>query len=393
MGKWTDQGFVANSLSFYKEQIQNIFIAAYGDDFILDDTTEQGVLIERLAELFYNSDMDAIEVFSRLNINAAVGVYLDLYGNMRGMPRSLGTPQVLTVTVTCNPTNFSPFTIPAGTVFSTVGGQENFILANGYTTNETSFSLNLNYSENGNSTVIIGDKLQTTGFSQITDIVITNIVDGQNRENDLQYRRRIQSTYPAANNTIEFVEGKILELQTVKNVGHNYNDTAQTVGLLPPYTTEWMAVPVVGADLDSFKTAVATVIINNKVPGSPTYGNTTVTVDDIFGTQKTVKFTIPDEVQLQINVVVATPESTGFLDLSNLTSIKEQIADYINSLTIGKDVSYSRCAAPLFADPGFDVVTFQIKALTDGAWVTNGNYTINAREYASITTANIVIGV
>lgn len=393
MGKWTDQGFVANSLAFYKEQIQNAFVNAYGDDFILDDTTEQGVLIQEIAEMFYNADMDGVEGFSRLNINSATGVYLDLFGNMRGIPRNLGTPQTLTVAVTCNPDNFAPFTIPAGTIFSAVGGGDTFTLKNPYTTNSTVFSLTLTYTETGNSTVVIGDKLQTNGLSQITDIEITNTVSGQDREGDIQYRTRLQSQYPAANNTIEFVESQILALQTVKTVGHNYNDTAGTVGLLPAYTTEWMAVPVSGADLDTFKNDVATAIINNKVPGSPTYGNTTVTVTDIFGTQKQVNFTIPTEVQLQINVVVTTPETTGFLDLTNITAIKEQIANYINSLTIGKDVSYSRCAAPLLADTGFDVSTFQIKALTDGSWVTNGNYTIGEREYASIQIANIVIGV
>lgn len=393
MGKWTDQGFVANGLAFYKEQIQNVFVAAYGDDFILDDTTPQGILIQRLAELFYNADMDGVEAFSRLNINSATGVYLDLFGNMRGMPRGLGTPQVITVTVTCAQESFTAFTIPANTVFSTLGGADNFILPNGYTANTATFTLTLNYSESGNSTVIVGDKLQVTGFNQITDIQITNIVNGQGREDDLQYRKRLQNEYPAANNTIEFVEGKILAIQSVKNVGHNYNDTAEQDGELPPYTTEWMAVPVVGADLDTFKTDVATAIINNKVPGSPTYGNTTLTVNDIFGTPKQVSFTIPTEVALQIDVKVTTPETTGFLDLSGITAIKEQIVDYINNLNIGKDVSYSRCAAPLLADTGFDVSYFKIKALTDEDWIENSNYTIGPREYASIQIANINIEV
>lgn len=393
MGKWTDQGFVANSLAFYKEQIQNAFVNAYGDDFVLDDTTEQGVLIQELAEILYNADMDGIEAFTRLNINAASGIYLDLFGNMRGMPRNLGTPQTLTVSVSCNQESFSPFTIPAGTTFSTIGGTDVFVLKNAYTTNTNVFSLSLTYSQNGNSNVIVGDKLQTNGFPQITDIEVTNVVAGQETEGDIQYRTRIQKEYPAANNTIEFVEGELLKLQTVKTVGHNYNDTAQTSGLLPAYTTEWMAVPVPGADLDTFKNDVGTTIINNKVPGSPTYGNTTVTVTDIFGTQKQVSFTIPTEVPLQINVVVTTPETTGFLDLSNITSIKEQMANYINSLAIGKDVSYSRCASSLFSDSGFDVSSFQIKALTDETWVTNGNYTIGEREYATIQISNIVIGV
>ena len=393
MGKWTEQGFVTNSLAFYKGMFQEAFVAAYGDDFSINDDTPQGVLIQRLAELFYNADMDGVEAFSRLNINSASGVYLDLFGNMRGMPRGLGTPQTATVTVTCNTNNFVPFTIPAGTIFTLVNSKQTFVLSNGYTTNSATFNLSLEYSESGNSDAIIGDKMQVTGFSQITDIEITNLVAGQGREGDIQYRKRLQTEYPTANNTIEWVEGRILELQTVKTVGHNYNDTSEQQGLLPPYTTEWMAVPVEGADMDAFKTAVGTVIINNKVPGSPTYGNTTVQVTDLFGTQKTVNFTIPTKIELQIQVTVSTPETTGFLDLTNITQHKVGIANYINALNIGKDVSYSRCAEFLFNDKGFDVQTFKIKALTDQDWVSNGNYTIGEREYASITTANIAIEV
>ena len=49
--------------------------------------------------------------------------------------------------------------------------------------------------------------------------------------------------------------------------------------------------------------------------------------------------------------------------------------------------------APLTADTGFDVASFKIKASGDADWTTNANYTIGNRAYASITVANIQIGV
>ena len=63
MGKWTNAGFIANTLDYYKTEIQKVFVAAFGEDFLLDDSLPQGVLITRLAELFYNADLVGVEAF------------------------------------------------------------------------------------------------------------------------------------------------------------------------------------------------------------------------------------------------------------------------------------------------------------------------------------------
>lgn len=393
MGNWTNSGFQAHSLSYYVDELRNIFTEAYGDEFVLDQTTPQGVLITRIAQLLYNTDMDGIEAYSRLNLLSATGVYLDLMGALRGITRIQGTPQMATVRVTCS-TPFMPFTIPAGTEFNALNSIDVFVSGASIMVNSATTTISLNYKKNGNSGIVVGDKLQVVGFNQITDMEVTNLVDGQGVETDADYRLRLQLEYPAANNTITFVENKLLELPLVKSVGHEYNDTSSTQGGIPPYCTEWMAVPKEGADLNTFKNSVAEAILNNKVPGSPTHGNTTVTATDICGDPKQVKFTIPTKVEMMVDVEVVTPETTGIINLGNIPEIKQEIMDYINNLQIGKDVSFSRCAAPLFADKGFDVSVFKMKSTTDTDWVVSSNYTIGRREYAAITFThiNITIG-
>lgn len=392
MGSWTNAGFEAKTLDYYKAAIQQVFVDAFGNDFLLDDALPQGVLIQELAELFYNADMDGIEAFSRLNINTASGIYLDLIGSMRGISRSQGTPQIATVALTIDPTNFMAFSIPEGQVFTATNGQT-FVTNQINTISSTQDqTLYLYFTSMGNSDVAVGDKMSTTGFSQITDIEVVYLANGTDEETDLEYRGRIINEAPTPNNTLQFVMNKILDLQTVKTVGVNYNDTDQTVDTLPAYCTEWMAVPKLDADLALFKSQVAKVIVDNKVPGSPTGGNTTVTTTDVFGSSKTVKFTIPSKIELVIAVTVTTPESTGVLDLSNATAIKEAIAAYINGLNIGDNVSFSRVMAPLTADGGFDVSSYVIKDKDNTTTITNGNYPIGTREYASITTADITIG-
>lgn len=403
MGRWTDAGWVNYDLPYYKDLIERVFREAFGDDFDVDPTTEQGILIQRLAELFHNADMDGVEAFSRLNLDSATGVYLDLFGNMRSIPRNLGKSQKVVVTITCNPNNFLQFTIPAGTQFTSLNGSDVFVSEEAISVDSaTSSGATLTYSQSGNSTQDLGGKLQVNGYSQITDIEITALIAGSDREGDLSYRRRLQTQYPAANNTIQYVETLIAAQQNVRAVGHNYNDTAETVGGLPPYTTEWMAAPdasvtsdTTGTALNIFKQEIAKIIIDNKVPGSPTYGNTTQQVNDIFGDQKTVNFTIPDRIDIQIQVVVGTPQETGFIDLdpTNIGNITGEIEHYINTLDIGKDVIYSRCMAPLATYKGFEVLSFKICNKAKQDWVTNGSYPIGDREYANVASGDIQIGV
>ena len=390
MGTWTSQGFTAKTVEYYKTQLEQVFKNAFGNDFLVDPALPQGVLIQELAELFYNADMDGIEVMNRLNLNTTSGIFLDFIGSMRGVGRLVGTPAALTVTITSNPAAL-PFTVPQGQTFALNGGVEVFTVNVPTNITATTQSVVLYATTSGETSAQIDDVL-STDISNITDITVTSVSQGVEEESDIDYRNRLRQKYTAAQGTVEFVVNKLAELPSVKTVGVNYNDTDSTVDTIPAHATEFMAVPRDGFDLDVFKVAVAEVILNNKTPGSPTFGNTTEEVSDVFGVQKEVNFTIPDKKVMSIEVSVSTPEN-GVLNLTNVPTIKKAIATYINSLPIGKDVSYSRCMAPLTADAGFEVSSFKIKASGDADWTENANYTIGTRAYASITEANIEIGV
>lgn len=402
MGKWTGQGFVANNESFYVTELQKIFVECFGNDFLLDPTLPQGIFITRVAELLYNADMDGVEGFARLNINNASGVYLDIIGGLRNIPRSQGTPQKVGLRLTISTNNFIQFSIPQGQAFTSLDGSYTFLNDTTYTVTSanTENVLFASFTSLGDSGISIGAKLSTDGFSQITDIEVVSLTPGTEEESDIDYRTRLIRAIPVAVNTIEYVQNLLLADPSVRLVGHNYNDTADVVDTLPPYTTEWMVVPESTVNMadatvaNLWKLNIANIILNNKVPGAPTAGNTTVTnATDVFGTQKTVKFTIPTKVNLQITATLGTPEQTGRLDMLGIDEIRAKMAQYINSLDIGNDVSYSRLIAPLAADNGFDVLTFTITNKDTGTTLSNSNFPIGRREYASITLADISLGV
>jgi len=388
MGKWTSAGFVAQTLGNYKDQLKELFIEAFGDDFVLDDYTPQGVLIQRIAELAYNIDMDGIDVVACLNPNTASGVWLDIIGALRNFTRNPGSPDIITLSATGD-TSLMPFFVPANTPINI--GPITFL-----TTNNITFSANpttiIAYASDNTPTGVNIGNAGTTTITQITDIVVTGVTVGLEKESDFDFRQRLFAGKNAAEATIERVYQLISANSLVRSAGINYNDLSTTVDTIPPHATEWMAAPRAGIDETMFAETVGGIILNNKVPAAQTFGNATVTVNDVFGTPKAVNFTIPDEIPMRIHIQTATPQNTGVLDLSRVNDQKQEIVNFINTLPIGGDVSMSRILGFVAGDPGYDILSYQIKAVADSAWTVNSNYTIGSREYATIDLSNIAIG-
>lgn len=396
MGQWANTGFIAKDVAYYKAQLQAVFQNAYGEDFnVTDDTLPQNIVIQELAELFANADADSIEVLAQLNPNTTSGIWLDLIGLIRGLPRDTGHSQKATILVTSSGSSV-PFAIPQGQEFTVYETGETFIAESLIQVSSTSASATLTFASSGNSGTQIGYHMKTTGLSGITSIEVTGLIAGSDAETDLEYRTRLNSSASVATGTLQFVMNQISLVQGVRSVGVEYNDLATEEGGVPPYCTEFIVMPSTGVDsaaLPQWKQDVAKAILWNKVPGAPTHGNTTVTgVTDPFGASKDVKFTIPDAINLEIEVSIATREEQPYLDMSQVGTITANIAEYINNLGTGVDVSMSRIFQIILNDANFDIATLKIKALSGSAWVSNANYPIDVRECAVIDPANIRIG-
>ena len=210
MGTWTNQGFIAQSIEDYKTQIQNIFTTAFGSDFnVTDDTLPQNILIQELAELLANADADSIQVLTQLNPNTVSGIWLDLVAMARGLSRQAGTPQVATVSVVSNPNNL-PFTISAGQVFTCNETGEQFTMAQATTISSANASIQVKYSEEGDSTAVVGNHLYTEGVPGIITMEIIGLSAGKERETDADFRTRLKASAPVFNPTIEHITTFIL---------------------------------------------------------------------------------------------------------------------------------------------------------------------------------------
>ena len=397
MGTWTNQGFIAQSVEDYKTQIQNIFTTAFGSDFnVTDDTLPQNILIQELAELLANADADGIEVLTQLNVNTMSGIWLDFVALARGLKRHAGTPQTATISAISNPSSL-PFTIGAGQVFTCNETGESFVTEEAISIESANTSFPVVFSGEGNSSAVVGNHLRTDDISGIISMEIIGLGTGTERETDAEFRKRLSLSVPVFNPTIEHIQNEIKALPDIRGIGVTYNDTSSTSAEgLPPYTTEFLVAPSAAIDRTTeqflfWKQAVAKAILWNKVPGSPTYGNTTVNVADPFGTMKDVLFSVPSEVRLGITINIRVNEEVGAPDLQQVDKIKENIANYVNTLPVGIDVAYSKVMQEFLNVSSMDIISVVFENLDTHTTYTNQNYVIESRQYASCLTNNIKV--
>ena len=390
MSDFTSQGVKTKSLSEWYDAVVAFKRSVWGENYVIDPTTKQGADIMQLAELLYNAEMNNVSAFAQLNINTATGVCLDYLGQIKGVYRNAGFPQEIKVIIT---SSIIGNTITPSLVFQTVDGLHTYTTASSVEITSLQQEVTLISTEAGDPDVNDGDALRTiTTFPTILNVVIANggITAGTETESDESYRTRIQNAEIGYIGTLELMYAELLTIAGISKANFYYNDddTTSATGI-PPYATEFLAVPDDGVDDTTFNNLVAQKICDIKEPGAPTYGNTTVQVLDYMGQDKTIKFTRPTKVNIQFKAKIGTT-SEGKFSLDNLQLEEQQMVDYINSMKIGSDIDWSRMLGFIASDNNFTVVDWAIRR-SDGSWGKD-NVVIDDREYAWIELSDIVIG-
>ncbi len=133
---------------------------------------------------------------------------------------------------------------------------------------------------------------------------------------------------------------------------------------------------------------IAQVILATKGLGCPTFGSTSVVINDVQGNPHTVKFSkaTVQEVFINVEILFLDEEYAGAEE-----AIKQDLVDHVNSLLTDEDVVWSRL---------FGIITPYAKAQvnllelgTDGIAYNPTNISVAADKYASTATGQISITV
>ena len=191
----------------------------------------------------------------------------------------------------------------------------------------------------------------TAGWTSVNNS--TAAIPGVPVESDADLRRRqALSVALPAQTILEAMLGAVKAVTGVVAARIYQNDTGSTDSNGVPAHS--LAVVVSGGG----STDVAQAILEKRSPGVGLFGTTTVNLPDNVGQTQAIKFTVPTQVDIKVDIEV---HNLGGYTTDIGAAIKAKLDAYFDNLPIGDDVYWSRAFAQvaLLSDT-FEINTFEL---------------------------------
>jgi len=378
MAGLTSTGFVPLSFEEIKNNIESQ-LEIYNNGFDFSPDSPDGQLIDIMSVLINQSWVELNNVYNSYNPNNASGQALKNLGLITGIHKGSSTRSQAILKVSGTPNVI----IPKGSIVSDADGNE-------FYTNRDSYipaSVTVLAVESGpipitagTITNIISQVDGWDGIDQVADGII-----GAQPETELQYRVRRNRTVMRGSNTVEeSMYASIIDLG-INQVTVINNDSES---ILPDGTPAHNIHILLGEYTNISDEEIGKAIFDNIGLGVPTFGSTSIVVNDYFDNPHTISFTKSTEVPIFFNVEV-------IFHSDEIASAEEQIKDnlskYINSLESGEDVIWSRLFSLITQVAESEVSILEVGK--SSGTVAASNVVIADTEYTSSDIANIVLTV
>ncbi len=383
----TASGINAPDYQTILSTITDYFQQIYGSDAYLDPDSKDGQMVALVALAVHDANNTAIQVYNSFSPSSGMTDALTRNVKINGIARKAATNSTVDVTLT----GTAGTTITNGSVKDANGiiwnlpASVTIDVGGSVTVTATCATSGAVAAVAGSITKI---NTPTRGWTAVSNASAATV--GSAAETDAQLRvRQAQSVAIPALTPFDAVDGAIANVTGVTRHKLYENDTgAVDSNGIPAHS---IAAIVDGGDA----TAIAQIIRGKKGQGVGTYGSTTVTVPDKYDNPHAISFSRSTDVPIYVAITLKV--FTGYTTQVG-EQIKQAIADYINSLTIGDDVLLSRIYSPanLGVVSGGNAKYYDINALTIGKsadTVTAANVDIAFNESASCSTANIALTV
>lgn len=355
----------------------------YGEDIYIEADSMDGQLLAIVAQAIYDCGQTAVAVYNSFSPQTAFGAGLSSVVKINHLARAIATNSQVNVTITGQ----AGTTITAGVVGDLEGNQ--WLLPTSVTIPPGGTLLvTATAKEVGAIQAVIGSVTKivtpTAGWQSVTNL--TPASPGQPVESDAELRAR-QIISPALNsNTV--LSGLAAAIKALPGVvyGTIYeNDTNATDSNgLPAHSIAAVVQGGVAAD-------IAQTIYNRKAPGVSTHGSTTVVIADVSGADRDIKFFIPTEkpVKVEVSLYPGGGYTTVIAD-----AIKAAIVNHTNALSIGEDVIVTRLLVPAMLAGLQDNESYrltQVRAAFVGSSFGTTDLTIAFTEKATAVVSDITI--
>ncbi len=383
----TDEGFVDKPLETILEEIEAEQLTNISSTLDVSATSPIG----QLNAIFASHLREAWEVlqavYSSFYPDTASGQSLANLAALTGTLKSSGTKSSVVGRMTVS----AGSTIPAGVVASVDGNPSarfvSLVDVENTTGSEAEFDVTMEAEEVGATEAPAGDmtviETPTAGLVSITNPANASLGEAEDTDATLRTRRE-EELRASGNGTLESIRAEIMQVSGVQSctMYENLTDTTDGDGL-PAYSFE--AVVFGGSAAD-----IGDAIWASKPAGVRSHGTTTQAVIDSEGNSHDVKFTVPEDVELYIEVDVTVDDD--FPDDGD-DLIEEALVDWAtDNLGAGDDLILAKLYSVVFAAcPGIVDVT-RIEADVDAS-VLASNVTIGTREIGKVALARITVAV
>lgn len=370
----TVKGYDLQSIGDWRDAVNLLFIKYFGDGIDMDDDQTPGLIAGVLSEISSKLDGVAYGVRNSFFVLKASGNNLDDLGVEEGIYRKPATTSVTDLQIDAYPQT----TIPENTQFSTNDGQ---IFA---TTADVIINAASTYVDSGGHTQPLQDddgndlgratvqvaSVDTGVENNVMPDSITNpeesidgfyactnpngATGGADAETDDQYRLRILANreHPS-NSTVSGIETAVKNVDGVSDVRLVNNNTMQTDEYGNPPKS--IHLYVIGGDENDIAQALFDVL----PPVTTTVGTVASVADDIAGRSYTILFdratTVPIYIELDLTVDPAVFDSDD-----SPTTIKNNILNYFDTLSMGDNVLYSKLFGPAYSVNGVNDVVVKL---------------------------------
>ncbi|KRK67935.1 phage protein [Lentilactobacillus buchneri DSM 20057] len=352
----SSSGFLVPTYEEVLDAVQTDFKRRFGEDIPLTANSNFGILSMSFS-YFISKYFQQLQLFYYdAYVTTATDTGLDRQASNAGITRNDSSQSQATLHIVTD----GEYLIEAGTQFETADGIVFDVINDVVTTRQSdgswSVDVNANSDDYGaytntpaNSITIVSDP--DDNIISVNNPEASN--GGMDRETDDLLRRRIiTETIANPSGTINGIITALTNLSGVKQVGAVQNPlgTVDSYGN-PPYTVH---LYVLGGAKQDILNALATY----SGFGPMFTGSESGQVADDSGTMRTYYFDYATPIPIHVNVKLKT-NSNWDAD-SGIGEVKELIADYINSLSMGANVVLTKMYPDIYSMDGVDEATILI---------------------------------
>lgn len=340
-----DTGLHVPEYNDIKTTLESAWQGIYGEDIYLEPDSQDGQLIAVFALALLDTYQAFEQIYLGFSPSTATGETLSRVVKINGIRRQAGSFSTADVTIT----GTSGTTITNGIV-EDVAGQKWDLPASVVIPSSGQIVVTATAQDEGEITAQAGQITKiatpTRGWQTVTNAAAATVGAATETDSALRQRQAYSVALPSAT-ILEGTLGAVLSVEGVSKATIYENDTNSTdANGIPAHS---ISVVAQGGDA----TEIATAIWLKKTPGCGTYGTTSEVITDSNGITTTINFYRPTVSTIEATVTIA-PEA-GYV-AATAQAIKQAVADYVNALAIGADVSIARAtAAAVTAGPAYDV--------------------------------------